>query len=257
MFTCPRVRCNPISRCTSGFAGRYPQDVLRLVSPTPTPVPAAESDGISDAIESLIALISERFPENPLNEYWSPIATILLALAAVIVAVFSWRTSTRANRIVETHRAQDRKDKDARFRRGIAVDVREWLAESAWRAKFGAYYLYEDEAGKALQSQMKQIERRLEREGEENGLRLLKLFRRRLGSLDAEMKMLGPKEVAQRRHPSTMNRELNELTPLLDAWKKDPASIDEELEAEESGASARAEARLRALKKVAAKLAAK
>ncbi|WP_314646724.1 hypothetical protein [uncultured Microbacterium sp.] len=184
-----------------------------------------------------------------MNEYWSPIATVVLALAALVVAFFSWRTSTKANEIVEKHRAEDRDDRDARFRRGVAVDVREWLAESTWRAKFGLYHVYDDDAGKQLREQMKQIERRLEREGEENGLRLLKLYRRRLGALDLELKELSAKEVAQRRHPSRMNRELDEFLPLLESWKKEPASIAGALEDEESGAAARADARLKAMKR--------
>lgn len=206
-------------------------------------------DDLMDAIDALTDAIKAQLESQPLTDVVAPIATIVLAIAALVVAYFSWQTATRANSLTQEHRSQDRAEKDARFRRGIAVDVRAWIAEASWRAKFGAYYVYDDDAGQRLSEQRRQIQRRLECEGEENGLRLLNLFARRLGSLDMEIRDMSPKDVARQRHPSRMNAQLNEFVPLLDAWKKDPASIESQLAEEENGAAARAEARLRAMKK--------
>ncbi|MFB8191247.1 hypothetical protein ACFC14_18170 [Microbacterium sp. NPDC055988] len=205
-----------------------------MPTPTPTPTPTPDLRELTETVRDLVRLVDERFPDNAINEFVAPIATIVLALAAVVVAVFSWRTSRRANQIVETHRQQDRAEKDARFRRGVAVDAREWLAEATWRAKFGVYVSYDDPRGEELEEQRKQIEKRLEREGEENGLRLMKLFQRRLRNLDREIRALPSVEVGKRRHPSRMNNELEELAPLLTAWARDPKAVEGELASDDA-----------------------
>lgn len=94
-------------------------------------------DDIEDALRDLIALLDERLSPNALIDWIAPVATIVLAVAAVVVAVLSWRTAHRANSIVEEHREEDRSAREARFRRGIAVDMRDWVTGAIWRARFG------------------------------------------------------------------------------------------------------------------------
>ncbi|MDI2097400.1 hypothetical protein [Ruicaihuangia caeni] len=209
---------------------------------------------MTEMLRDLVSLLDERFGTNLLNESVAPIATIVLALAAVVVAVFSWHTAKRANNIVEQHREEDRSEREARFRRGIAVDVREWLSESIWRAKYGVYLRGHDDDGKDLRAQRKRIEARLEREGEENGLRLMKLIQRRLISLDMASTTMSGKELARSRHPSRLYMERDELLPLLKRWTADPASIETELAAEESGETMKAKARAQALRRMLDKL---
>ncbi|MGN7861471.1 hypothetical protein ACTJI8_12895 [Microbacterium sp. 22303] len=189
-----------------------------------------------------------------LVDYVSPIATILLAGAAVVVAVFSWRTSVAANRNSQQNRREDREERSARFRRGIAVDFRAWALASVWRATYGLYYESHDPDGVQIAVQQSKLAARLEREGEENGLRLMQLIQRRLVRINFDATRKSAKDAAKARHPSRMFSSQSQFQPLIDSWVKDPASITHELALDDDAESIAKQARMEALRNWMAKV---
>ena len=214
--------------------------------PAPTPTPA---DEIADVLGDLVSLLDDRLTPDPLIDYFAEIATIVLAVAAVAVAVFSWRTARRANSIVEEHREEDRTAKEARFRRGVAVDMRDWATQAVWRARFGVYFETKDDDGRDVWDRKHRIEARLEREGEENGLRLMNLMHRRIVERNFKVESMTTEERAMAMHPSRINEGQDELLPLVKAWSIQPSSIETELQAEETGEAVKNRARLEALRR--------
>lgn len=219
--------------------------------------PKTDVGGIDDAIRDLTLLLDDRLT----TDFITPWATIVLAVAAVIVAIMSWRTARRANQIIEEHRAEDRAHDEARFRRGVAVNLKEWAADSVWRARFGIFYEFTDPEGKKLAKLGRRLETQLEREGEAEGLRLIKGIRGQIARMSNESAAMSAKEAAKLRHPSRIVGELAKFDPIIEEWALTPESIrstvDEWDAANAADRRANAEALRRRLDEIKAEEAAK
>lgn len=153
-----------------------------------------------------------------------PLSTVLLAGAAIYLAYRSYRTSRDANEQAARFRADDLAERDLRWRRTFALDLRDWY----WYATHSAWLSDED------RDQERELYRELIRACDLAGQETAKQLTRWLAS-EAMMKRetlgdLTPKKRAQAMHPSQMGIPEDHRRSIED-WVTDPSLIEPALAA--------------------------
>jgi hypothetical protein len=183
-------------------------------------------------------------PSNMFADVFTPLANIVLALAALTVAWMSWRTARRANAITTTHREQDRDEQRRRWRRTLAVDMREWESRSYFRALWGIFWEPGDEDDE-LRAKYNTMINQCDIEGEADGKRLLRYLYRELYDWAQRVNAADEKERAKMRHPSRMFA--GSKRGAITRWADDPGTIELELKASEAAQEAANRARSEAI----------
>jgi len=192
----------------------------------------AAADGqLSVWLKQICLALTADPPSNVFADVFTPLANIVLALAALGVAWMSWRTARRANAITTSHREQDRDEQRRRWRRTLAVDLREWESRSYFRALWGILWETGDEDNE-LRAKYDAMINQCDIEGEANGKRLLRYLYRELRDFAYRVNAADEKERAKMRHPSRMFAESKR--DAITRWAEDPESIEPELKASEA-----------------------
>lgn len=206
------------------------------------PICDADAKGpLSIWLKEICLALTADPPLNFLPDVFTPLANIVLAAAAVVVAIMSWRTARRTNDITTIHRTQDREEQRRRWRWTLAVDMKEWESRSSLRALLGMFWDVGEEETE-LRSSFDSMIDRCNIEGEANGKRLLLHLYREMWDVAQRFNGASGAERAEMRQ-SAMSA-YNPRRALIERWADDPRSIEPELEASETQQKAEIAARL-------------
>jgi hypothetical protein len=175
-------------------------------------------------LRKIYELLAAHPNDNPLTDWVVPIASVILAGAAVFVAVMSWRTARSANKITADHWREEREENLLRQRRAIAVDMRDWY----WSKRVNAVWDHPDDDD--LTALGAWLRRKCDRAGEAEGKRLLTYLTDKANKERVRLRAAPPKERAKAAHPSQLGGNI-EGAILIDEWVADPSSIRDRLDA--------------------------
>jgi hypothetical protein len=178
-------------------------------------------------LREIYELLAAGANRNPLTDWIAPIASIILASAAVFVALMSMRTARSANRLTADHWREEREENLLRQRRAMAVDMRDWYLVK----RVNAVWDQLDDA--ELDALGAGIRRELDRAGEADGKRLIGYLSDRTWKERLRLRKAPPKERAKQAHPSRLGAS-DEGNDLIDAWVADPSSIRASMDARDA-----------------------
>lgn len=180
-------------------------------------------------IRKIYLLLRDQSAPNFLLDWVVPVATTLLAAAAIYLAYRSYRTSKSANDQAREFRDQDRREAEVGWRRTFAVDLRDWHRTAHFEALF-------DVESEDSSVEFRRLIRECDKKGQDVGKRLARWLAADLRRIRSEVRVMTAKEQAKQRHPSRLFARPNEH--LIDEWILDSKSVLPFLDKEESKSSA-------------------
>jgi hypothetical protein len=156
---------------------------------------------------------------NVLLDWIVPIATTLLAVAAIYLAYRSFRTAHDANTQAQRFREEDLKEKDLRWRRTFAVDLKDW-----YRDEWFGVFLNDDADRDRRREAFSALIKECDLEGNDIAKRFTRYLHRELDERREGLQAMSPKQLAVQRHPSRLLG-YRDGEALVDNWINDPESI--------------------------------
>lgn len=183
------------------------------------PNPDAENDWFW--LRKIYGLLAQ---PNFFLDWIVPISTVLLAVAAIYLAYRSYRASRDANEQAAQFRTEDRAERDLRWRRTFALDLRDWY----WYANNSALL---DEQGREQEMQaFTELVRACDLAGQDTAKRLARWLASEARSKRDALGEMTPQKRAQAMHPSQIGIGRAHLD-LIDNWIKDPSLVEPMLDA--------------------------
>lgn len=177
---------------------------------------------------------------NVLTDYVVPVATTLLAAAAIYLAYRSYKAAKIANDNTMDFRKEDRDERDLRWRRTFVVDLRDWFQDARFDALFQEYTPESKEAFRRLM-------RKCDRAGQDNAKRLARWLSREVEDRRAQISRMTPKEQALARHPSRMLQVDPVYEEKMSEFIREPTSVAKFLTTAEENHSRMRAAKLEAI----------